>query len=169
MKYKFLLIIFSSLFYTCSSDDDSKDQEINTLSDSIIQEILDAHNSYRNDVNIPDIVWSEEVAKSAQLWADDLATNCEFKHSGGEYGENIWVGSTKVFTPTDVVTSWGSEISDYDYESNTCTTDKDCGHYTQIVWKNSTTVGCGTATCDGVDIWVCQYDPPGNFIGQKPY
>ncbi|MEP2025583.1 CAP domain-containing protein, partial [Reichenbachiella sp.] len=97
------------------------------------------------------------------------ASNCEFKHSGGEYGENIWAGTEGAFEPTDVVNSWGSEITDYNYESNTCATDKDCGHYTQIVWKNTTQVGCGVATCDGLDIWVCQYDPPGNFIGEQPY
>ncbi|MEP2275091.1 MAG: pathogenesis-related family 1 protein [Reichenbachiella sp.] len=169
MKNTFFIIILCHLLFGCGSDDDTNEELNNTLEDAVIQEILVAHNSYRSDVGISNITWSEEIATSAQAWADELASNCEFKHSGGEYGENIWAGTEGAFEPTDVVNSWGSEITDYNYESNTCATDKDCGHYTQIVWKNTTQVGCGVATCDGLDIWVCQYDPPGNFIGEQPY
>ncbi|MDO9190699.1 MAG: CAP domain-containing protein [Sulfurimicrobium sp.] len=45
-----------------------------------------------------------------------------------------------------------------------------CGHYTQLVWKKTTAVGCGMAVCGSRDqIWVCQYSPAGNWAGQKPY
>jgi pathogenesis-related protein 1 len=48
-----------------------------------------------------------------------------------------------------------------------------CGHYTQVVWRNTQRVGCGYSTCQSqgytFEIWVCNYDPPGNFIGQTPY
>ncbi len=48
-----------------------------------------------------------------------------------------------------------------------------CGHYTQIVWKNTERIGCGKATArrDGIFkvYWVCQYDPSGNYVGQRPY
>ena len=48
-----------------------------------------------------------------------------------------------------------------------------CGHYTQVVWRNTTEIGCGVATCkEGAltwDIWICNYAPPGNIAGQKPY
>lgn len=169
MKNTLYLLLLSSLIYSCGSDDDGETESGNTLESQVIQELLNAHNSYRSDVGVADISWSEEVAASAQAWADELAKGCEFKHSDDGYGENIWAGTTGFFTPTDVVTSWGSEISNYDYESNTCADGKVCGHYTQIVWENSTKVGCGVATCDGQDIWVCQYDPPGNFNGEKPY
>ena len=44
------------------------------------------------------------------------------------------------------------------------------GHYTQVIWKNSTEVGCGSALSkSGAFFFVCNYDPPGNYIGQKPY
>lgn len=169
MKKITLLLILPFLLFSCDSDDNEGGDTFPTFEDAMIQEILDAHNEYRNDVGIANLAWSEEVATSAQAWATELAADCEFKHSSDEYGENIWAGTEGAFSPTDVVTSWGSEIADYDYESNTCAADKDCGHYTQIVWENTTKVGCGVATCDGRDIWVCQYDPPGNFIGEKPY
>ena len=56
--------------------------------------------------------------------------------------------------------------------------EKVCGHYTQLVWRNSTLLGCAYARCtsnspfQGVptwDFWVCDYSPPGNWVGQRPY
>jgi hypothetical protein len=38
------------------------------------------------------------------------------------------------------------------------------GHYTQVVWRDTTEVGCGLATANGNDILVCNYNPPGNFL-----
>jgi hypothetical protein len=43
------------------------------------------------------------------------------------------------------------------------------GHFTQLVWNATKTVGCGATQCDNNQIkgWylVCEYDPPGNVIG----
>ena len=45
------------------------------------------------------------------------------------------------------------------------------GHYTQMVWKNTQEVGCGTGSGDGhpFNILVCRYSPAGNFMGQAPF
>lgn len=172
MNKSYILFFFALtlIFTSCGSDDDNGGEETSEgIADEVIAEILTAHNAYRSDVGISDLTWSDELEASAQAWADQLGQDCQLVHSGGEFGENIWIGTTNAFTPTDVVDAWGGEIDDYNYEDNSCTEGKDCGHYTQIVWKNTTEVGCGTVTCDGFDIWVCQYDPPGNFIGEKPY
>jgi len=41
---------------------------------------------------------------------------------------------------------------------------------TQVVWRNSQQVGCGSANCPGGGKFVvCSYNPPGNFNGQRPY
>lgn len=171
---QYYFVIFGTLLlWSCGSDSDdpTDDSDANGtgLATATVNELLETHNTYRSDVGIADLTWDTDLEASAQAWADELATNCEFKHSGGAFGENIWAGTTGAFDPKDVVDSWGSEIANYTYEDNSCADGKVCGHYTQIVWANSTKVGCGTITCDGLDIWVCQYDPPGNFIGQKPY
>ncbi len=54
-----------------------------------------------------------------------------------------------------------------------------CGHYTQIVWRSTQKLGCGIKVCTknspfgaSFPTWtyvVCNYQPPGNIIGQKPY
>lgn len=46
----------------------------------------------------------------------------------------------------------------------------DVGHYTQIIWRDTKEVGCGYADRQGTfDVLVCQYNPPGNYPGQKVY
>lgn len=134
--------------------------------------IIAAHNTWRKQVNVLDLTWSEDAAKLAQGWANSLQEQgCVMQHNPnrGFYGENIYWSSG--FTPTaqQVVDAWGSEISDYDYANNRCAEGKVCGHYTQVVWRDTQQVGCGKATCGNQQVWVCNYSPPGNYIGQKPY
>jgi uncharacterized protein YkwD len=119
---------------------------------------------------IPPLTWSGTVAATAQAWAN----NCMFKHSGGQYGENIFATSGMA-KPSDVVGSWVSEQAKYDYANNSCSAV--CGHYTQVVWAKSLRLGCAVADCTqnspfgggNWQFWVCNYDPPGNFVGERPY
>ncbi len=141
--------------------------------------MIAAHNTWRSETGVPDLTWSQDLANEAQKWADTLAKGgCFPKHSLGRYGENIYIASpasstdgiTSIqrITPKDVLDSWGNEVKDYNYEDNSC--HGVCGHYTQVVWKNTTKVGCGAALCsDKSQIWVCQYTPQGNMAGEKPY
>ncbi|XWS33704.1 hypothetical protein CRYUN_Cryun22dG0106100 [Craigia yunnanensis] len=49
-------------------------------------------------------------------------------------------------------------------------TDHKCGVYKQVVWKNSSDLGCAQATCkDQISLSICFYNPPGNFVGERPY
>ena len=63
--------------------------------------------------------------------------------------------------------SWYSEIKDYNF-NNPAITDP-TGHFTQLVWKGSTTLGIGYAfTPDRQTVYVvAQYTPQGNIIGQE--
>ena len=170
MKNGITLIIASIVLYGCSSDN-SAPLEINETA----AEFLEVHNKYRTEVGIEDLVWSDDLAQSATFWAEQLAENCTFEHSQGDYGENLWKGTSSSssgfagFSIADVVDAWGGEKQHYNYEDNSCVDGEVCGHYTQMVWSSTTKVGCGMASCDGYDIWVCQYTPQGNIVGQKPY
>lgn len=64
---------------------------------------------------------------------------------------------------------WAAEEQHYDAEANTCAEGQLCGHYTQVVWANSGNLGCAMATCGSGRVWVCNYDPPGNWAGQRPF
>lgn len=139
------------------------------LTQAEIGETITVHNEWRAKVNTPPLVWDKDLAKTALKWAKQLKKEgCAFKHSRTNgLGENLFMGTTGFYSPTDVVNSWGNEIKDYNYDKNSCS--GVCGHYTQIVWQTTERVGCAKIECDGMDIWVCNYDPPGNWVGQKPY
>ncbi|MCI5211363.1 MAG: SCP-like extracellular [Candidatus Electrothrix sp. ATG2] len=138
-----------------------------------------AHNRWRSQVNVPDLQWSEKLADIAQSWADTLKKDgCGFYHSHNGYGENLFIASPlswsdgrsemQDITPQEVTDSWGDEIKEYHYADNSCS--GVCGHYTQVVWKDTREVGCARAVCDdNAQIWVCSYSPAGNLVGQKPY
>jgi len=139
-----------------------------------------AHNLVRRPLGLKDLIWDENLAAYASVWAKELAqkNNCKMKHrpqgSGGLckqiHGENLAWNLGYQSTPQRVTNAWAQEVHDYNYATNSCKPGKACGHYTQIVWKTTTHLGCAMYSCENQEeIWVCNYSPPGNFIGQKPY
>lgn len=131
------------------------------------QDYVRAHNEARQAVGVGPIQWDNRVAAFAQSYADRLRGNCNLIHSGGAYGENL-AGSSGDLSGIRAVNLWVNEKANYNYPSNTC--NGVCGHYTQVVWRNSVRLGCGKARCNnGGTIISCNYDPPGNYANQKPY
>ncbi|KAK2393351.1 pathogenesis-related protein 1 precursor [Trifolium repens] len=134
-------------------------------------DFVDAHNVARSEVGVPNIVWDDTVAVFAQNYANQR-TDCQLVHSSGNhggYGENIAM-STGDFSGTGAVEMWVDEKANYDHDSNSCVDGEMCGHYTQVVWKNTVRVGCAKVRCDNGGTFItCNYDPPGNFVGQSPY
>lgn len=134
------------------------------------QDILNAHNSARAAVGVGPVNWNNTVAAYARNYAERRRADCRLIHSDGPYGENIFWGSGASFTAVDAVEDWVAEKQFYDYRSNACADGEQCGHYTQVVWRDSVHVGCARAVCDNADIFItCNYDPPGNFEGEWPY
>jgi len=136
--------------------------------------MTEAHNFWRFRVGIPPLSWSASVASSAQAWADHLTHDCLFEHSGSSNGENLYATSeTAVVEAEESVLAWASEREFYDFGTEVSGSNfSSFGHYTQVVWEDSTQVGCAVSinpSCGFGQVWVCQYAPPGNFIGQAPY
>ncbi len=135
------------------------------------QLLISRHNFWRADVGLGPLEWSDEMALLADDWARQLKNqNCTFKHRpNNNFGENLFFGTNGYFTAGDAVDAWGEEKANYNYKTNKCKPREICGHYTQIVWNTTTEFGCAKSFCDGNVIWVCNYDPPGNWEGEKPY
>ena len=139
-------------------------------------EPLNAQNAYRAAVGESPLVWSATLASSAQTWAKHLADTNTFEHScpggGCGYGENLAAGwPSSSWTDTSLVNLWGNEKQYFKcgYFPAVSTTGnwQDVGHYTQVVWPTTTQCGCGEAISSADHkILVCQYQPPGNVMGQ---
>ena len=144
----------------------------NTLHASPIKaEALNAHNKVRIIDKQKPLVWSKDLEQISQEWANQLASSCQLYHHQGQipFGENLFYKSQKT-TVSEAVNAWANEKRFYNYRHNSCQSGKQCGHYTQIVWKGTTDVGCGFQSCaNGAQIWVCSYFPAGNVIGARPF
>jgi len=142
--------------------------------------ITELHNVERRKVGVPDLTWDPALAAIAQAWASKCTDNDApiglVDHNPnrgvgyqGSVGENIF-GSSATASAQQAVGSWVAELSSYDYAKNTCS--RVCGHYTQVVWKTTTKVGCAVYKCAGLKYGgtlVCNYSPAGNVTGQRPY
>lgn len=135
---------------------------------SLAREMLAAHNTVRAGVGIAPLTWSDRLTARAQEWANTLLARNQFVHTpNSPYGENLYEIAGATATPTQVVDAWAAESRNYDYGSNKCR--RVCGHYTQIVWGETKEVGCAVARDSGREVWVCEYNPPGNWVGKRPY
>lgn len=151
-------------------------------------ESVAAHNIVRTAHGLNPLRWSDDLAAYAQEWANQLANtnNCNMRHRPThgrfkqEHGENLWWASPRVWsdgvtevqniTIGRVVKDWADEKPFYNYKTNGCKAGEQCGHYTQIVWRETTHVGCAYQQCgDKSQLWVCNYNPPGNYVGERPY
>ena len=142
------------------------------------QTYVDAHNAVRSAVQkpagytkawtpLPPVAWSEEVAATAQEWAEHLRENdCKLTHSDTRMGENLAGG--KGVDAAGAVKLWASEGKRYAY-SPVYAFEIPTAHFTQLVWRKTPHIGCGRATCGRRAVVVCRYSPAGNRIGSAPY
>lgn len=132
---------------------------------------LKPHNAARRQVSVPALMWNATLASYALKYAKSQTNKClPLTHSRGPYGENLFWGSGKVWTPQDAVYYWVKEKADYIRATNKCKPGKVCGHYTQVVWRSTKSVGCASVACkDGSTYFICSYYPFGNIVGQAPY
>lgn len=148
--------------------------------------MVQEHNALRAEIGAPKLRWSKPLARQAATWATTLKkSGCAMRHSRGKLGENLYWASARMttaknktrsapqaITEKDVAAAWASEKAWYSRATNSCNAPpgKSCGHYTQMVWAKTKEIGCAKAVCDdNSQIWVCNYAPAGNFVGQRPY
>ena len=170
-------------------------QVAGAINQTTITALLEAHNRYRAEVGVPPLTWSPTLAAGAQAWADALV----FEHSSGSgVGENLAVdvgSDASLSSILGLVDNWAVEknnnyIPGIPFSEARNQASGVIGHYTQMVWRETTEVGCGVARGvhrDGnggvlfpsfVDqagnpvpgnYLVCRYSPQGNILNQVPY
>ena len=155
-------------------DDDDEEGAISGVSVYDRRNLTRLHNGYRAKHGVPRLAWSTTLAQSAQAYADQ----CVWGHSGKSgVGENLYAtsqlgssGDPSQSPARTSVQAWYQEIYQYNYQAPGFS--PATGHATQVLWKSTAYLGCGIAVCPGLfNGWtmayvVCQYSPPGNYIGQ---
>jgi len=134
------------------------------------------------------LTWNDCLADLASTWAN----GCVYQHGQPNLaiqnpfpgtGQNIFAALNSAVTPTlnftEAILDWFAEKQAYTFSTGACAIN-DCGHYTQIVWGNSSLIGCGYSACNPLQntgltgypfaiYLVCNYWAPGNIAGQQLY
>ncbi|XP_059396259.1 peptidase inhibitor 16-like [Carassius carassius] len=143
--------------------------------------IVDMHNEFRSKVQpsaafMQKVVWDETL----RLVAENHTANCIVDHNPLlkelRMGENIFSGS-EPFNAIKAMMEWFGEHEDYNFETKNCDEERICANYIQMVWANSSRIGCAAQSCDTtehlghekVTLFVCNYYPSGNIKTQNPY
>lgn len=140
-------------------------------SEAFRDQILQLHNQLRAQYNATDLKWDQALGDSAAAWVDQ----CNFDASNTPYtSENIAAGQGSNLLPY-LFQQWAQEKDVYDMNHPGLTGFNGgvTGHFTQIVWKGSTSLGCAWKACPAGKIqpgWTgtatylaCQFSPPGNY------
>jgi len=148
------------------------------------------HNAY------PFVIPSAALCAGAQAWADSEAAanengigNPSMMHSESDdrpgEGENMAWSSSGALTLSEATTMWQSEDAYWDFTNHqNCAIENgaancpscihgpnpggfgDCGHFTQNVWKATTSVCVAKAVNSAGTFVVARYEPGGNFMSQ---
>ncbi|PPQ92633.1 hypothetical protein CVT25_007712 [Psilocybe cyanescens] len=134
--------------------------------DAWSDQVLSEHNKARGRYGAKPLQWSTSLFPPTNQYAQ----MCKFAHSDAQsrYGENLYASSNLNAGIADAIKSWMAEA--YNHPGYNLAT----GHFTQVVWKDTTQVACALASCAAGTIFpiqpskyiVCRYTPPGNYAGQ---
>lgn len=154
------------------------------------QAAVQRHNIHRANHGAPNVEWDAKLAAAALK----SAKRCTFAHfmneNGLAYGQNLALGNPAQDIAGIITDQWYSEVSEYannygqaqpNYGTNMENFEK-WGHFTQVVWKSSSKIGCATWRCKSVassatdstpmpaayggDVTYCNYQTPGNYGGE---
>ncbi|XP_012579533.1 PREDICTED: peptidase inhibitor 16 isoform X2 [Condylura cristata] len=150
------------------------------LTDDEKHVMVELHNRYRaqaspSAANMLQMRWDESLAAFAKAYAEQ----CVWGHNKerGRRGENLFAITDKGVDVPLAVEEWHQERQHYNLSAATCEPGQMCGHYTQVVWAKTERIGCGSHFCEtlqgveetNIHLLVCNYEPPGNVKGQRPY
>lgn len=178
----FLTSTFSLSFKNSQKDFKSKNNSITskftvrTCTPTESQNVVNYHNGLRTSLGISTIKYSDKLANYALEWCQELGRKkgaFEHRPSTGKfartYGENIYKGSISSTPFDDAMKLWASEKSKFRNNVLNQNNWYSAGHYSQMIWGKTTTVGCAVVEINGKCIVVCNYDPAGNMMGERTY
>jgi hypothetical protein len=137
-----------------------------TVNNVPIDSLLTKHNDYRSQHSAGALSWaqcvwqhSRYVSSRLLICRQMLTRDSADERSAGNYGQNMFASTEQDATAIGTtVDSWYSEYTLYPFSSPPQTMDEAWGHFSQLVWKRTSTVGCANYYCDTMK------DPSGNVM-----
>lgn len=137
--------------------------------------LLAPHNRERAAVGAPALAWDAGLATAAAAYASELTRLGRLAHSPPQsrpgQGENLWMGTRGAYSLEEMLGSWAAEKQLFEAgifpEVSESGHWQDVAHYTQMIWRGTTRVGCAIRSSRQWDFLVCRYAPPGNVVGQR--
>jgi hypothetical protein len=137
--------------------------------------LLALHNEERARIGAPPLVWDANLAVAAASYGPQLAARGKLAHSTAEtrpgQGENLWMGTRGAYAVEEMVASWADEKGLFRPgifpEISRNGKWSDVAHYTQMIWRGTTRMGCAIYRSREWDFLICRYSPPGNVVGQR--
>jgi hypothetical protein len=153
----------------------SADSELDYITDGseLAEAFVSAHNHLRaKHLDTPPVSWDNQLARAANYFA----VKCTGIHDytrGFNVGESNYIfGSDKPFSAgtyftARAATAWYSEVKSWDFDQSRPVATGHAEHFTQVVWKGTTKIGCALAQCPGLlransILIICRYAPQGN-------
>lgn len=136
--------------------------------------ILEVHNRHRSTVGAAPLRWSADLARSAAGYGPELAGIGRLVHSAKTsrvgQSENLWSGTRGVYSIEAMVEYWAEErlrmraglFPGVSITGNWL----DVSHYTQMIWPDTTHVGCHVQQSPTQEFLICRYSPKGNRDGR---
>lgn len=142
--------------------------------DPLSARLLAAHNRERAAVGVPPLQWDPVLAASAASYGPAIAAAGRLQHSPRQtrpgQRENLWMGTRGAFSPEQMIGSWAAEKRMFRrgiFPAVSMTGNwLDVSHYTTMIWRTTSRVGCAIYSSRSWDFLICRYAPPGNIDGR---
>ncbi|WP_439533492.1 CAP domain-containing protein [Polymorphobacter sp.] len=135
--------------------------------------VMALHNRARAEVKVPPLVWDEALVADARLWATALARQRLFEHDQTNrpepQGENLFMGTAGAYSVEEMIGEWVSERALLRGPGDWLASFPAVGHYTQMVWRTTSRVGCAMMRNGEDDYLVCRYRKAGNVMGEPVF
>ena len=137
--------------------------------------LLASHNRERAAFGAAPLRWDPNLAVAAASYGPSLSAMGRLQHSSRAnrpgQAENLWMGTRGAYSPEAMVGAWNGEKrylrpGIFPYVSSTGNW-QDVAHFTQVIWKGTTHVGCAVHRDARYDFLICRYSPKGNVDGRR--
>jgi hypothetical protein len=137
--------------------------------------LLAVHNRERAATGARPLVWDARLATAAASYGPALERLGKLAHSPQAtrlgQGENLWMGTSGAYRIEEMARGWADEKRLFRPgifpAVSTSGNWSDVGHYTQMIWKGTSRIGCAVHKGLRWDFLICRYSPPGNVVGQR--